>query len=108
MTLHFARYGHIWYQNDGNNIPYPMAEMIFAYLNFLANLFPIFEIFGDCDLDLLPKVTIFELDLTIDIRHHVSKTASKLVEWFARYRANRQTDRQTDRRTDTRTHTQTN
>ena len=59
MTLLFARYGHIWYQNDGNNIPHPMAEMKFInmHIEFLANLFPIFEIFGDCDLDLSPKVT---------------------------------------------------
>ena len=27
MTLLFARYGYIWYQNDCNSIPYPMAEM---------------------------------------------------------------------------------
>ena len=32
MTLVFARYGHIWYQNDGNNIPYLMAEMKFINL----------------------------------------------------------------------------
>ena len=29
MTLLFAQYRYIWYQNYGYNIPYPIAEMKF-------------------------------------------------------------------------------
>ena len=66
----------------------------YVYFNFRRIFFRIFEFFGNCDLDLIPKVTIFEFDLTTDIRHHLTKTASKSIKWFARQRANRQTDRQ--------------
>ena len=33
MALLFARYEHIWYQNNGYNIPYPMAEMTFMNMH---------------------------------------------------------------------------
>ena len=53
---------------------------IWIFYDFLC----IFEVFGDCDLDLLPKTTNFKHDLTTDIRHHLANIASKSIKLFAR------------------------
>ena len=86
-----------------------MTEMKFINMHtifeFLAILFRIFEFFGDCDLDLLPKVTIFELDLTTDTRHHLQKPHQN---WSSGSPTSVLTDRQTDAQTHAHTHIQTN
>ena len=86
MTLLFAQYGHVWYQNDDNEKFYQMVSLfskIFVF-EFLTNFFfMIFRyIFCHSDLDLQPKVTNFNRVRASAISNYLAKTASKSAHSF--------------------------
>ena len=85
LSIYF-QYGHIWYQNDGNEMFYQTLKMYFSkifILEFLGIFFIIFRyIFCHSELDLRPKVTNFKRFQASSICNYLAKTASKLVHSF--------------------------
>ena len=107
----YLQYGHIWYQNDGNEMIYQTIRFIFKNIYgwiFCESFFIIFRyIFCHSDLDLRPKVTNFNRVLASTKSYHLAKTASKLVQSFGWNFVHKKRAGHTDRQTDTHTHTDT-
>ena len=108
------KYGHIWYQNDGNEMFFQTIKCIFKNIYswiFSDFFFIIFRyIFCHSDLDLWPKVTNFNRVWANVLSNHLAKTASKSVHpfgWnFVHKNSAGHTDRQTDTHINTHTHTE--
>ena len=80
------QFGHIWYQNGGNEMFYHTIRFIFTHIySWISSdfFFIIFRyIFCHSDLDLWPEVTNFYRIRASAISNYLAKTASKLVHSF--------------------------
>ena len=95
------QYGHIWYENKGNEMFYQSIRFIIKNIyNWIFSdfFFIIFRyIFCHSDLDLWHKVTNFNRVRGSAISNYLAKTAFKLVHSFGWNFVHRHTHNKTDK-----------